>query len=309
MNPKKGFCVNSASKIKKQVVVFLLVPLLLLLLLIIPMPGNHAGRVMHAWWDFAHVPVFAIIAWSLLFLFRRHWLLIGLALFFMVPVIEWAQGFTGREQAIADIYYGWAGCLAGGLLATAISSSKVIRIACCVIAAAVLTIAMVYPLRLGLENVRVRMMFPILSLFDSPLEQSRWKINGCEIDDRNDGWKITIIGDAEYPGLFLNDQVGDWSAMTGLSIHVFLEGDQPLEMWVRVDDQAESPSYYNRFQKPVLLQPGPNTVTVDRKSIGLTTGGRIMNLNNIHAFGIFFSRKDAGRVIRLTKIEVLPNSN
>jgi len=296
---------NSASKFKAQAVLLLLVPLMIFFLLIIPVSAHGSGRVMHAWWDFTHVPAFFFITWLLLILFHRWRMLIWPAMFAVVPVIEWVQGFTGREQAMPDIIYGWVGCLAGGLLAAAPSSSGFLHVANRVIAATLIMLAMTYPLRLWLEDARVHRMFPVVSAFDSSLEKSRWSINGCEIKSTKDGWEITIKDKTDYPGLFLKDRVSDWSAMAGLSIQVYLEGDRPLEMWVRVDDLRDNPSYFNRFQKPVILQPGPNTVILERNAVEIATGGRKMDLGEIHAFGMFFSRQDTGRVIRLTQVRIL----
>jgi len=284
--------------------------LFLFILLLVPWNINDAGRMIRAWWDFFHAPAFMVI--TFLWMSCAHLMATSAAgknwpvpvLVTAVFLVEFLQRFTGREQSVADIAYGWSGCAMGYILFYLAQPSSRYRMCAGLVWFSILAASIAYPVRIWLGDQRVLKQFPVLSTFDSSLEITRWTINGCDIKTGKDGWEITINHEAEYPGIFLQDRVSNWSSMTSLCVNVTLEGNQVLEMWVRVDDLPDNPSYFNRFQKPVMLQPGLNSVRLDRRVLEVTTGGRRMNLGEIHAFGVFFSRQDAGRVIRLTRIEL-----
>lgn len=273
-----------------------------ILLLLVPLSMQNPGRVAQSWWDAAHVPAFALITCVVMScLSQRPRMFVVPAMLLIVPLVELVQGVFAREQSFADMVYGWTGCLVGGLCAVSIGESGTRRWMLAAMAAAMTVAAMAYPVRLWLDDQRVQEMFPVLSTFDAPLERTRWTITGCDVSG-GDGWTVTIGNQVPYPGLFLRERVSDWSMMAGLRIELELPGRDLLEAWVRIDDRPDNPPYFERFQKAFTLQPGTNTIHLDRQLVSYTSGGRMMNLKTIHSMGIFFSDRDAGQVIRLTKV-------
>jgi len=277
------------------------------ILLLIPISLADSGRVFHAWWDFAHVPAFTFISSGALFLFRWlnysriQQLSVWMATLLFVPVIEFLQGYLGRQQDINDILYGVVGCMIGGALYAGSILDNFPARAARYFAVAMAISAMVYPVRLWLDDRRVDKMFPVLSSFDSPLEVTRWNIKGCDVVLKH-GWEITVSDEVKYPSMVLRDKMRDWSFATGLGLDIFLHGYAPIAMTIIVDDAPGVQPYENRFQQLVMLKPGTNTVLFDRQLLGFKTDGRPMNLNQISGLGIYFMQSDAGRMLRLNKV-------
>jgi len=276
-------------------------------LLLIPISIADSGRVFHAWWDFVHVPAFTCISLGLLMLFRRKSFLrnqqiaVWLATVLIVPLVEFLQGYFGRQQDVYDLVYGLVGCMVGGALFAGRAYTTVLAKAARYLAVVLAISAVVYPVSIWVDELRVDRLFPVLSTFDSPLEFTRWNIKGCDVVSHQ-GWEITVKNDAIYPSLILIDKKRDWSFATGLGLDVFLTGYEPIAMTVIVDDAPGIQPYDNRFQKQVILKPGANTVLFERHLLGFKTGGRPMNLENISGLGIYFKQSDAGRMLRLTRV-------
>lgn len=267
-------------------------------LLLAPVTLHETGRAFRAWWDFSHVPALAIITGCLLAAGRhvriadRGLLAAWLAMLLLPPALEGLQGFSaGREQHLADIAYGWAGCLIGGLWFTGQGAARRLAGLAALLAAG-------YPAAITLDAARVHRMFPVLSSFDSPLEATRWRIHGCDVR-QTDGWDITICDEVAYPGVILDDERRNWSAATDLCVSAFLPGSEPLDMTVVIDDAPGIQAYDNRFQRRFTLRPGSNLIRIERAWFGFTTGGRPMNLQAIAGLGLYFNRDDAGRRVRL----------
>lgn len=278
-----------------------------LFLLLVPVSIEGSGRVFHAWWDFAHVPAFTCIALGVLTVFRagtfsrRQRLAAWLATLLAVPGIEFLQGYLGREQSAIDLAYGFIGCAMGGALF--IAERETVRFAKAARSLALLLglCALAYPMLLWGDDRRIERMFPVISAFDSKLENTRWSIQGCEVELRQ-GWDVTIRDDVKYPRLALMDKRRDWSSATGLGLDIFLHGNEPLGMTVIIDDAPGVQSYENRFQQSVMLTPGTNNVRIERATLEKKTSGRPMNLKSISGLGLYFSQRDAGRMLKLTKV-------
>lgn len=272
----------------------------LIILLIAPLHVDHSGRILQAWWDFAHVPTFAFLSWRFIALSREvsrsrpRAFAAWLAAVMLVPFVEWIQGYTGRDRSLDDVAYGLAGCVIGGLLYGRRNSLRLAALFLAVVAA-------VYPVRIMVDEWRVERMFPVISTFSSPFELSRWSVTSCRVEE-GEGWRVTLFDKAAYPALFLRNPPRDWSKASAACIQLYLEGTNNLEMWVRLDDRPGDPPFGQRFQAPFELRPGAQTVRIPRDVLARTSGGREMNLANIQAFGVFFDHRDAGKVVRLTKL-------
>jgi VanZ family protein len=278
-----------------------------LLLLLLPLPIKGSGRVFHAWWDFAHVPAFTCISLGVITLLRAGTFsraqrqAAGLVTLLTVPGIEFVQGHLGREQSAVDLAYGLIGCALGGALFVSSRGSSRFARAARPLAALLGLGAMAYPVLLWGEDRRIERMFPVVSAFDSPLEQTRWNIHGCAVK-MGQGWEVTVRDDVKHPRLALLDKRQDWSAATGLGLDVVLHGNDPLDMTVVMDDAPGVQPYDNHFRQTVRLTPGTNNVRFERATLERKISGQPMNLQTVSGLGLYFSRSDAGRRLRLTKI-------
>ncbi len=278
-----------------------------LLLLLLPVSIEGSGRVFHAWWDFAHVPAFTCISLGVLTLFRAgtfsrtQRMAAWLATLLAVPGIEFLQGYLGREQNGVDLVYGFIGCVMGGAFFVGGRDAARFAKAAHQLAFLLGLCALAYPMLLWGDERRVDRMFPVVSAFDSALEETRWIIQGCEVELRQ-GWEVTIRDNVKYPRLALVDKRRDWSSATGLGLDIVLHGNEPLGMTVVIDDAPGVQSYENRFQQSIQLTPGTNNIRFERATLGFKTSGQPMNLKNISGLGLYFSQHDAGRMLTLTKV-------
>lgn len=274
-----------------------------LLLLLVPVDGVVQGRVGEAWWDYLHFPAF-ILGVAAHFLTRGRgdiWQSVRMGAW-VVPLVELVQYGTGRESALADMMYGWMGCLAGGFLCRLLYHKNRSRWSMIMIPV-LFSLSLVYPVAISLDQVRQAGMFPELSRFEGLLERSRWTVTDCSIT-AEEGWAVTAGEHAEYPGLFLRHVSRDWSRADALCLDLTVSGEAPLGFWVRWDDLPNEPPYRERFQKYFILPPGYHELRIPRIDLEVSSGGRRMELGHVEAFGMFFDRHQEGRTVRLHRLRV-----
>jgi VanZ family protein len=298
-----------------------IVPVFLLcfVLLLIPLPENHGNRFLVYLQDFAHFPLFALMAWSLLSLLSgknmhplsRGFLVVA-ATFVAGLLAEFIQPFVGRTAGVRDVVLGLAGSVAALCLFTAIRSRTSVARALLVAVALLLAVAAVFPLLLIERDRQVaRSDFPLLASFESHTELSRWSVNGCIVSRVSDHsthgqWALKIeVEDANgYPGLFESDSMRNLSNIKQLCFDMFVPGDAPVSLWLRMDDRS-NPIYSERFQDLRTLFPGTNTLCVERAALGSTPSGRPLDLGHILSWGIFFERAKIGQTLYLDNVRVL----
>lgn len=276
----------------------------------------------HVWgvlWDYLHFPLWAILSWLLL---RRTGkraggrLAIGLLLLLAVLLIEWLQRFTGRQSDLHDVLMGWAGVLCVWLWSLRASTTqRRVRIWAGCLLIGFFAAAHLY-LSVTLYDVaRMVRQFPVLSDFGRFTEGDRWHINSAHAERANvPGFpsrptlRLELLAELEYPGAFLTRLIPDWSAYSAVALEIYVEGDEPLSGWVRLDDLPGNPPYTDRFDQEVLLNPGGNMVWISLEDLR-TPGGRNLDLKRIHTIGLLFTRDNAGRVIHLVRVFLTDGSD
>ena len=143
--------------------------------------------------------------------------------------------------------------------------------------------------------------FPLLASFSHSLETGRWTANGCKMrrSDKHADFgqhtlSVTLLDETEYPGVFMTDFQSDWSDAKALILRIYLEGEDKLTGWIRVDDKP-APSYGDRFQQPIELSPRANTLRIELGRSLVTPRGRLLRADTIHTWGLFSDRAAAGR--------------
>ncbi len=278
--------------------------------LVAPLPFHPERAVAHAWWDFAHVPAFTLVAWCIFALMLDRGRSVGAAwliALLLVPSLEFLQTQTGRQAEVIDVLHGWAGATIGMLLY--IMTHHPLTGRTFLVAGMVLLTAgsLVYPLAVTHEQQRRDRMFPVLSLFDTRLEPAWWYQYGSEVArlPGGIGWRVRITDQHEYSGVFLQDFPHDWSAMKTLRIVLTVTGDEPIEYWIRAHDSPRyPPDYRERFQTFGRLYPGQHTLEIPRAELERTSGGRLLAMNKVREIGVFFHKDYAGRDVLLHRLEV-----
>lgn len=296
-----------------------LVLLLCFALLFIPGPETRGDRLLVYLQDFAHVPLFAVITFLLLSMQGRRivngvWQsVVAVALSLVIGVIaEFIQPFVGRTAGFRDVVLGIIGsiavvCVYGAIRSRSLSAKTVL-----LGAAVLLVISAVWPMLLiGQDRRAARRDFSRLASFESQTEFSRWSVNGCRIsrvpDHSTHGhWalKIEVANADNYPGLFESDSLHNLSGIKQLCFDVFVPGESPVKIWLRLDDRI-NPVYSDRFQALRTLFPGTNTLCIERATLASTPSGRPLDLGRVLSWGIFFDQAKLGETLYLDNVRLL----
>ena len=227
--------------------------------LLIPLPENQGDRFLVYLQDFAHFPLFALMAWLFLFLLRkrnlnplRRGLLVVAATLSVGILAELIQPFVGRTAGVRDVVLGLAGSVAAVCLNMTLRSRAIVVRVLLVAITLLLAFAAVFPLILiTRDRQAARRDFPLLASFESNTELSRWSGNGCGVsrvpDHTTHGqWalKIEVEKPDNYPGLFESDSMRNLAGIKQLCFDVFVPGEGPLKIWLRMDDRI-NPVYFS----------------------------------------------------------------
>lgn len=282
-------------------------------LFLAPFSDGVQDRVERAWFDAAHLPAFALLTVALLAEVSRSRRIprtpVSLGLIAAVPLIEWLQGFSGREPSWLDALWGWGGIAVGWIIWLAIGARETKRLALGVLAAVVIAAGLVRPLSIWRDRQVVRAAFPVLAGFDARWVESRWQVRGMEVETDAGGWWARVTGEETYPGLFLVDVPRDWRDMAAVELDVSYEGtgESPV-LWWRMDDRLGDPPYNERFQRATVLEGGRQTVRIERSWFEKAGNGRAMALDHIVAAGLFLTGIRPGDRLWVHRIEVVPDA-
>jgi VanZ family protein len=305
--------------VKRTVLIAALSLLGLCFLLFVPLPENQGNRFLVYLQDFAHFPLFALTAWLLLFLLKGKNMaplargsLVVAATLLAGLLAEFIQPFVGRTAGVRDVVLGLAGSVAAVCLNMALRSRTIVARALLVATALLLAVAAVFPLILiHWDRQAARRDFPLLASFESHAELGRWSVNGCKVsrvpDHTTHGhWalKIEVENPDNYPGLFEIDSMRNLSGIKQLCCDVFVPGEGPLKIWLRMDDRV-NPVYSDRFQDLRTLFPGTNTICVQRAALASTPSGRPLDIGHIVSWGLFFDQAKPGETIYLDNVRVV----
>ena len=282
--------------------------LLLMILgaLLLPLDTAAHDRLQQAFWRFLHFPAMAVAVVLLAYVrsvrandhLRNSFVLLLVA----VPLIEALQTLTGRTASWGDVFMGWAGVLAGGAILYGMRCPERSRRLFAMLLVVGLSVGSLAPsMAVALDRRLAEDAFPLLASFSHPLETGRWTANGCSIrrSDKHADFgeytlSVTFSNETEYPGVFMTDFQSDWSDAKALTLRIYLEGDDKLTGWIRIDDKPE-PAYGDRFQQPIELSPGANTLRIELGRTLVTPRGRQLRADTIHTWGLFSERAAAGR--------------
>lgn len=283
------------------------------LALLFPMPGLEAGRVADYARDFLHVPLFALLTWSLWRTgIRRAWALA--AVFLAMGLVEVIQPWVGREAEARDALFGAAGSAMAVALSAAFRTPDPRKRAAWRSLVLVLGAAVLLPLWLVmLDRWEARREFPVLASFRAPLETGRWKGQGCSMERvksaGRSALRLTVLPGADYPGVFLVEAPRDWTGMRCLEITMAWPGPGPREFWVRADDRPGSPPYADRVQAATILQPGVQRWSIPRDVLSVTPGGRPFDFSRVVSLGVFMGEGRAGEGFDLLEVRLAPGTN
>lgn len=263
---------------------------------LVPPPGD-AGRVQNALMDLAHAPAFALLTLAVVTLgFRessRRLIRTAAAVWLLATaaggLIEVLQNLVGRNGTWPDAVANSLGAAAGVLLANSRLRWNVRWIVPLVLLGA----ASWAPSQILFDRAMQPLEMPRLASFETSRETTRWTTKGAEIDrvrsrSTHGDWSLQIRAEAgEYPGVALQWPEPDWSAYGEFAFDVYVDGDEPISLAVKIHDDRHNYEPDDRFERLIPVSPGWNTVRIHLTEVRHAPASRELDLRRI-SFVQFF---------------------
>ncbi len=106
-----------------------------------------------------------------------------------------------------------------------------------------------------------------------------------------------------YPGIALNKFNPDWSNHKTLNFDIYNQEEIPLRLAIRIDD-AKDPSYDDRYNHPVVLNPGTNYISIPLDSLITSGRNRNINLTSVQRVIFFLVQPEEKQTIYLDNVRL-----
>lgn len=203
----------------------------------------------------------------------------------LAGALEWVQPWIGRSGEWLDWVAGAAG--AGWICMFAPAGARRMRWGG-------VGVMMLVPIAWagGLLGLETR-AFPVLAQPGLVWAAQGWVLNGATLSTTEEGeFRLRRSPPAEvdhdrHPGVFRRPAVADWRGAEFLTTRIYWPETESAVWALRVDDRSGNPPYADRFQREFAVTQGWNIVRIPVEKLGRTSGGRPLDLGNIHIWGVF----------------------
>jgi len=282
------------------------------------------GRALQ---DASHVIASGVVALASLTLIRPRlasrgsaralaWPLAFLATFLAGGLVELGQALGARSPSAVDLLRDGAGAAAFLLLAFALGAdARGVRARAPIRAgAALVAIALWGAAWADLASwisayARRDRSFPVLCRFDRPESLRFASANGValEFTDPPRGWTEAAghpvarlrLEDVHDPGVSLEEPYPDWRGYSALVLDAYNPEESPLPLALRVHDARHDGRYLDRFNRLLVLVPGPNRLRIPLSEIETAPEGRLLDLSRIAGVILFAPGTDRPRTVYL----------
>ncbi len=279
-------------------------------------PDNYSIRTFRTAWGLGHFVCFAL--WAYLYsLFRPH--LTFKRYVFEVLLLttvfgglsELIQPYVGRTALWSDLWQDMVGAMLGAVFFAA-HRKQLATIKLRLLQIPVVLILLFYLLPLGqvmVDDVIAWRQFPLLSGFETPLEQSRWG-RGLEPVVVNDpvfagkGALRVELATTKYSGIGLKHFPRDWSGYAAISMQVYNASPEPLDLRIRIHDVHHTHDYEDRFNTTFLLEPGWNHLRINLAEVAAGPKQRQLDLTRVGGLGLFVVEQEERRVIVIDEVRL-----
>jgi hypothetical protein len=287
---------------------------ILAVLLFLGGPGHHSPRSISAAWDLGHILGFSV--WSFLLLAwkpvgeassARQWGIVILFCLVAGGVTEGIQFLLGGDASPEDLLRDVVGGVttlswfppSGKALSR--GRKQMVR----GLSVLFLLVASL-PLAVAITDEGIaRVQFPLLADFETPFERSRWEGSASASVDRsvsrhgNASLRVEM-GTTLYSGIFLVYFPRSWNAYQFLLLEVFNPSSEGISVTCRIHDRQHEgggQAYEDRFNQGFLLRQGWNELRIDLGKVARAPFGRMMDLGEIRAVGLFTTKLSAPRTV------------
>lgn len=248
--------------------------------------------------DTAHAPVFALLAlvWLRLLAVRIRWTTTTrYAVAFALTAatggaVELLQSLIGRDAEWGDLASDALGALAAIGGAVAVAGRRWLGGA--IFAAA--TACALFPLgEAALAYLERRSQFPTVLDFDSRLDWYFLRTRAVTVES-GAGCTIFRITGGSWPGVTHAEPEPDWRGRTALVVDVANLGGEPLDLTLRVHDQAHDNRSADRFNRRFELAPRARArVSIPLAEIAAAPQGRELDLAHVAGIILYAGGADA----------------
>jgi len=152
---------------------------------------------------------------------------------------------------------------------------------------------------------------PVLFDFESPvdLEKLNWECHKWfeRVKEHATSGMYSLkvsLPPGQYPGIDLRDIPSDWSAYACLNMDVYNPSKDEVAFHIRIDDHNSKWEYANRFDRDVLLKPGPNRISIPTNSIKTNLDHRRLNLQKVRRLIVFAPNNQKQRDLFIDNIRL-----
>jgi len=266
--------------------------------------GPSDSQLLHDLLDYGHVLLFGVVSLVFLWLHSgRVWpvrrLLPYAASFLFASALgaftEFLQvASPDRDAGVGDILRDMLGSLCFLVLAYPFPGPAAVRARVFKAVAVLALVLATAPVQLSLlETWRMGNDFPLINSFEHWWETSSWGATTAsftrsgEHATHGSHTLETHLEPGRYPGIALERFNHDWSGFKTFSFDVFLDGDRPLNVLVRVNDARHTWRFRDRFNRTYTLAPGANRISIDLGEVRKAPSGRLMDMQEITDVVIF----------------------
>ena len=111
---------------------------------------------------------------------------------------------------------------------------------------------------------------------------------------------------SSYPGFCPALKHHDWTGYRAFCFEVYNPEPEAVELTLRIDDKKEALEYSERYNKPFMIKPGLNTLTIPLDSLKTSITNRPLELQKIFLFLVFMSHPDKKHVLYLDYVRLTP---
>ncbi len=245
-----------------------------LVLLLLPLPHPPRSGWIPLLWNWAHIPLFAGVAWVLMVRLgesgsRTALVRTAATVIVLAAGSELLQTWTSRSPEWNDILSDLVGAGMGICFAAGVARKAPARGALWFAVAAALLIFGARPLISHARAVAHKhAILPLLEDFESTRTTELWflersgRLEAIELAEatvRENGHELRIsLSPPGLASLHYDGPSQDWSRFGTLSFDCRLDSGHPVELGVRIDSASNAP----RVKLGVLLQPGQHRVAI-----------------------------------------------
>jgi VanZ family protein len=287
--------------------------------LIFSNPDTGSSHILSEVMNCGHFPLFGIIATALLFYFefgkargpKNYFLSWGTAAFLGL-LTECIQLFEpDRYFELRDLAYDALGAFTFLAFCYSFRPSEQRLRRTILLGVALICLAVTTPIWLAVaEWQRMLKVFPLISSFETTHDISRWKSHESTITKVRGhsthgvySAKVMLFP-GEFPGLNTDYFIGDWHGYQTFACDIFLAGDTPLRLTIRINDKVHNQAYSDRYNYDFSLQPGPNRIRIPLKDVALAPHGRPMNMRAVSLICIFSYQLETLRTIFIDNVRL-----